>query len=464
MIKRFKNMRLRTQLTLIIVAAAMTGYALFTFLWDNRFFLWDEIHDTFHIPTLTANEEYFDMLYREAAKYELPESEDDTERIEKLEPYLALADDYTSLYVYGLRDGLIRAGKYASMMDDTILRKIFEAGYRITGGTGELVRSFPVDFKNETGLLMVYSYHDVFFLYPYAIFCLAVTAALFLFIVLLFISKKMKKVIKIKEHILRMSSGDLETPLPEFGGDEIGILSSELDNLRTALSETLRQEQTSRQANQDLITAMSHDLRTPLTLLNGYLEVLRLNKAPEKKDEYLNRCLQKTEDIKTMTDRMFEYALVFGETETPELMQIPPSFFYECLAENCDFIRLAGFVFDLQFPDFENTDPAGFVGDGTMLKRIFSNLFSNILKYGDKKETVHVDVHTVNKELKITIKNVIKTEHSDIESNHIGLKSTEKMMMLLGGRMLYAEKDNVFTVQLTFAGCSHTLSPQAPDE
>ena len=72
-----------------------------------------------------------------------------------------------------------------------------------------------------------------------------------------------------------MASGDLTTPTPKYGGDEIGILSSELDKLRITLNDTLRQEQESRQANQDLITAMSHDLRTPLTILNGYLEVLK---------------------------------------------------------------------------------------------------------------------------------------------------------------------------------------------
>ena len=73
-----------------------------------------------------------------------------------------------------------------------------------------------------------------------------------------------------------MASGDLKTALPQYPGDEIGILSSELNQLRITLADTLQQEQESRQANQDLITALSHDLRTPLTILNGYLEGLHL--------------------------------------------------------------------------------------------------------------------------------------------------------------------------------------------
>ena len=141
----------------------------------------------------------------------------------------------------------------------------------------------------------------------------------------------MKQVSQIETSILQMASGDLTTPTPKYGGDEIGILSSELDKLRITLNDTLRQEQESRQANQDLITAMSHDLRTPLTILNGYLEVLKLGKMPDMQDEYLDRCLQKTKDIKELTDRMFEYALVFEEIEIPKTVPVPYTFFRECL-------------------------------------------------------------------------------------------------------------------------------------
>lgn len=264
----------------------------------------------------------------------------------------------------------------------------------------------------------------------------------------------MKQIFQIKNGILQMASGDLKTALPQYSKDEIGILAAELDKLRITLDDTLRQEQESRQANRDLITAMSHDLRTPLTILTGYLEVLKLKKSPDMQEEYLNRCLQKTKDIKEMTDRMFEYALIFEETETPSLEPLDFSFFHERLRESIEFIHLAGFACEEESPLADFQDTPYFTGDATMIKRIFNNLFSNILKYGDKSEPVQICLTSDTQELKIILKNKIKAEHSDIESNHIGLRSVEKMMSLLNGRILYSEKNHEFAVQLTFSADS----------
>ena len=408
------------------------------------------INPIFHFAPPQGNEDLFDELLNEAVKYDIPKSEEDTDAIEKLQPFFNLTDCYTSIYIYG-SDGYFRAGKYASAMDDSTFRTIFDLGYRVTGGEGEGFREFTLEFKNGSALVMLYFYHNTMFLYPYALFCSIISVLLFLIVILFFISQKMEQIFQIKNGILQMASGDLKTALPQYSKDEIGILSAELDKLRITLDDTLRQEQESRQANRDLITAMSHDLRTPLTILTGYLEVLKLKKSPDMQEEYLNRCLQKTKDIKEMTDRMFEYALIFEETETPSLEPLDFSFFHECLRENFEFIHLAGFACEEESPPADFQDTPYFTGDAKMIKRIFNNLFSNILKYGDKSEPVQICLTSDTQELKIILKNKIKAEHSDIESNHIGLRSVEKMMSLLNGRILYSEKNHEFAVQLTFS-------------
>ena len=85
-----------------------------------------------------------------------------------------------------------------------------------------------------------------------------------------------------------------------------------------------------------------------------------------------------------------------------------------------------------------------------MLKRIFNNLFSNILKYGEKKSPVQVTAEIQKQKYIIQITNRIKQEHSRTGSNNIGLKSVQKMMQLLDGEMDIKKESDTFTVLLFF--------------
>lgn len=193
-----------------------------------------------------------------------------------------------------------------------------------------------------------------------------------------------------------------------------------------------------------LITALSHDLRTPLTILNGYLEVLKLKRNPRAQEEYLDRCLKKTEDIKELTDRMFEYALVAEETETPEMTWLSTDFAGQCLTENCDFIRLAGFTASLKLSETTGV----LQSDKTMLKRIFNNLFSNILKYGDKKHTVEVFARIQDTGFIISVMNRIKDGDAHMDSNNIGLKNVDRMIQMLDGQLNVRQEREMFEVEL----------------
>ena len=181
-----------------------------------------------------------------------------------------------------------------------------------------------------------------------------------------------------------MSGGDLNHPIASMGNDELGVLARELDQMRSTLYTNIQQEVESRRANQDLITAMSHDLRTPLTILHGYLDILALGRNPEQQSEYIRRCLQKTEDIQQLTDRMFEYsglrptAIPGSDTTSTEGSSA------HTLTEHLDFLRLAGFQTSETIAHY----PDRVEGDEASLKRLFQNLFSNVLKHGDKSEPV----------------------------------------------------------------------------
>lgn len=396
--------------------------------------------------TQIDDENFQDTLVEEAIRYNIPESEDDVAAVKAVEPFLNLADKYTGLYIYGLEDGLYRAGKSPAIMNDDTFTAFFNIGYRLTAGEGEFIYEFPLEFANGFAQIMVYNYQRVLYIYPYIFVCLILSIALFLGIFLFFLNSKMRQILVLKDEILLMSTGDLTHTLPDYGNDEIGILAQELDHLRVSLYNHIRKEQESRQANQDLITALSHDLRTPLTILKGYLEIIKFRPNPQTQEMYLDRCLKKTEDIKELTDRMFEYALVAEEEETPKVSPLSTDFIRQCLTENCDFIKLAGFTANIC-----HTESSCLLhGDKTMLKRIINNIFSNILKYGDKKQPVSVTGQIQESDYIVSITNMIKDEASPTDSNNIGLKNVDRMIRLLNGKMEVRREQERFETELWF--------------
>ena len=368
--------------------------------------------------------------------------------------FTSLSDEYTSIYIYGLQDGLYRAGYYPqAMLWNEPFNTFFQMTYRWIDEDVNQVYDRPIRFKNGYASVIISFYHSSFFIVPYAIFCLFLCISLFLAVILYFVGRKLKITVLLEESILKMSAGDLTTPIPSAGLDELGILAAELDKLRCTLQENILKEQELHKSNQELIAALSHDLRTPLTILKGYLEIARLNRNPSIQTEYLNRCLKKTDDIKELTDRMFEYALVY-DTEADnvgslQILEIPISFFQDSIKEHADFLELAGFKTELALTAAAFCDSFQVTADSAMVKRVLNNLFSNIIKYADKKEAVSISL-SVSKSLTITLKNHIKDEQNHIESTQIGLRSAGKLMEQMNGSLTLQSKKDCFTAELTF--------------
>ena len=387
------------------------------------------------LPVPQPDENFWTMLGTEALNYDIPDSESDTEAVEKLQSLFDRLDDYTGLYVYGLEDGIYRAGQYPRCMGKERFRFFFDVGYSLTDGVTEQRHERNTEFKNGYATVIVTFYHSSIFIFPYFLFSLFLSVGLFLLILLFFINRKMKQVVLLKQEILRMSAGDLSTPVVSSGADEIGVLSRELDHLRLTLDQNIRQEQEAHQSNRELIAALSHDLRTPLTVLHGYLDILHLNRNPEMQNTYVTRCLQKTDDIRRLTDRMFEYALVYDASEPEQNRMISFS--------------------HADTSDITTPDALTIQADPELCKRILNNLFSNILKYGSKQETVTLSMQLpseINKDaaLCLALKNTVKPEHSAVESNRIGLKSSTRNMERMGGKLVVFQTNTFFEVTLSF--------------
>ena len=149
---------------------------------------------------------------------------------------------------------------------------------------------------------------------------------------------------------------------------------------------------------------------------------------------------------------MFEYSLVYEPPQSPVLTPIPLTDLQLTLTEHLDFLHLAGFqTLETFAPIYGQIN-----GDETSLKRLFQNLFSNILKYGDKSEPVTLQFSVRNSACQIILSNAVKPVHSDIESNRIGLKSAEKIAELHHGTLAFRQTDEKqFIVSVTLPVFSH---------
>lgn len=245
-----------------------------------------------------------------------------------------------------------------------------------------------------------------------------------------------------------MSQGDLYHPISINSNDEIGELSNQINNLRLILKDNFATEEANRKANYELVTALSHDLRTPLTSLMGYLDIIRLKKYKNEKQYnlYLNNSIDKVNQINELANKMFEYFLVFSKEQDTELTKLSLGVIYEYMIENINVLDENGFIVD------KSLQPAdAFIrGNINLIKRIINNIFSNLLKYAEASQPINIKMSTDENNLKLEFKNQKKYTTNYIESNQIGLKSVQQMLKIHDGSFMVVDDENVFNITITF--------------
>lgn len=244
-----------------------------------------------------------------------------------------------------------------------------------------------------------------------------------------------------------VSFGALNLTIPVVGTDELARLAASVNTMRDTILERTRNEQTAWQANSDLITAMSHDIRNPLTSLIGYLDLLEMgqDRLPEDLRSYVLASRDKAYQLKDLTGEMFRYFLVFsrGEQEThPEPYDaqiLCAQLLGECAAE----LRSRGFDVNLLLL----TTPCTVTTDVQMLKRVTDNLLSNIEKYADPAARLTILAECEGERLHVCFANRARRELARVESNHIGLRTCEAILQLLGGQFFTHRTGDDFSAE-----------------
>lgn len=131
------------------------------------------------------------------------------------------------------------------------------------------------------------------------------------------IRKKIEYILKLRDEVEILEGGSLDYEITIEGSDELASLAGGLDSMRASLLRLMEQETQLVKENQKIITEMSHDLRTPITSIMLYTEILKTGKYQDgaQLTEYLGKIDRKARRMKQLTDRLFAYSLTSGGEE-----------------------------------------------------------------------------------------------------------------------------------------------------
>ena len=256
-------------------------------------------------------------------------------------------------------------------------------------------------------------------------------------------------IVQLSEEIQAMEGGDLDHPITIRGDDELTTLARCLDSMRVTLRQQQEEEAKASAKVKNLITEMSHDLRTTLTTLLLYTEIVRSRKYENdaQKEDYLNKIDTKARQLKQLSDNLFEYALVTRDTV---VTLDPPAYFSrifeEPLAEMVDTLQQRGFAcaLDLGSEDLMLTVKMQYI------RRVFDNITSNAIKYADPGREISVTFRKEEKWVGLSFANhVLPGQHRE-ESTQVGLTSIETMMEKMNAVCRVEQGTEQFAITLLF--------------
>ena len=209
-------------------------------------------------------------------------------------------------------------------------------------------------------------------------------------ILAIYLHNKITKPIHILNERLESISTERLPPLPDKRKDEIGVLYRKFNQMEMKL-------QQSREEQLGMIAAIAHDLNTPLTSINGFMELLstRHDISEQDKQEYYELVLKKSQQIGALINTFSAFAKQEFELETLDKQQTDVLCFFTNIIEEYD-VELSGLGFMLKWENnfVQNTFA---MLDESAIRRAFGNLFSNAVRYGSKNDLcVYLSGHSEN--------------------------------------------------------------------
>lgn len=208
--------------------------------------------------------------------------------------------------------------------------------------------------------------------------CTLLTAGIVILLIKIYFMKKSAR--EIKEKIAERMSADTNTLIDISSSDrDIRALAESLNvQLQQLRREKLRYQQGDTELK-EAVTNISHDLRTPLTAISGYLDLLEKEKTSDTVRKYITQIVNRTDAMKQLTEELFRYSIVASVREMNLETVCLNSILEESIASYYGAIVQHGITPNVEISNARVERTL----DKSALMRIFGNIISNTLKYSD---------------------------------------------------------------------------------
>lgn len=270
---------------------------------------------------------------------------------------------------------------------------------------------------------------------------------------------------KLTDHIQLMKNGDLATRLEIAPTADMYSTASNLNSIQEGMSMAVGEKMKSERMKIELITNVSHDLKTPLTSIISYVDLLGKEEGlPEHVNDYVKILAQKSERLKNLIQDLFDLSKASSDNISLDMEQIDLTrLINQTLADMEEQITDSGLTFRTSIPD----ELVIIMGDGQKLYRVWENLITNTLKYSLSGSRVFIDLtvnekgalatikNTANYEMNFTENEILQRfvrgdESRTTEGSGLGLAIAQSFTQISGGDFQITIDGDLFKVELSF--------------
>ncbi|MCC0672666.1 sensor histidine kinase [Clostridioides sp. ES-S-0145-01] len=282
----------------------------------------------------------------------------------------------------------------------------------------------------------------------------------------LYITKRLSYLSYVIEGTEKIKDGELDYKIKISGNDNFTSLAENINNIGEGLDKAIEEQVKSERMKSDLITNVSHDLKTPLTSIINYVDLIKKEDSiqPEYINDYINVLESKSKRLKLLIEDLFEASRVSSGNIELQISKIDlVQLLRQSIGELEEKLSTNNLSIRLNVPN----EKVYIWADGRRMYRVFENLLSNIAKYSLESTRVYIDVYENGDNVKVVMKNISSyelnfdpseimerfkraDESRNTEGSGLGLAIARDLVNLQGGKFYIEIDGDLFKANLEF--------------